>query len=78
MVFQNEPKVERIVKRKIEKKIEGVVRVPLTYLGLPQDVRNFWFELVLPMEGERRYPFAMFQSTAPELTAHMFVNAVRM
>lgn len=78
MVFQNEPKVERIVKRKIEKKIEGVVRVPLTYLGLPQDVRNFWFELVLPMEGERRYPFAMFQSTAPEFTAHMFVNAVRM
>lgn len=71
-VFKNEPKVEKITKHIIESKHCGVVRLPWSYIGLEKGVKNFWFEMEIV--SDKKYPYAMFRSAAPDSMAHMFAN----
>ena len=71
-VFENEPKVEQIRKVCTEKKHYGVVRLPWSFLGLEKGVKNFWFEIEIA--SDKKYPYAMFRSAAPDTMAHMFAN----
>ena len=74
-VFKNEPKVEKINRFGLEIRRHGLVRLPLSLLGIPEGADNFWLEVELE-DGERKYPFTLFRSPVPGDIAHMFANVI--
>ena len=77
-VFENEPKVEKIVQKTVTKKKGGIVYVPLEALGLEGDCKNFWLDIKIEGVKEKRYPVMLFRSQIPAESAHMFANVIRM
>ena len=76
-VFENQPKVEKIVRKTIVRKEDGIAYVPIEALELSDDCRNFWLELKLDIPVEKRYPIMLFKSQIPAESAHMFANVIR-
>ncbi len=76
-VFKNEPKVEKISAKNITKKKDGISYVPLKFIELDGDSRNFWLDVKLDIPIKKRYPVMLFKSQIPCKSTHMFVNVIR-
>ncbi|MBU9727790.1 glycosyl hydrolase family 28 protein [Diplocloster modestus] len=78
-VFENEPKVKKIVQNKFKKVESGIGRISFSDLGLPDKTEHFWMELQADTDDttKYRYPFTLFHSVNPQNDAHMFAH-VRM
>ena len=77
LVFGNNPKVKEIKKAYAEKNIDGMMKIPLSSLGLENDVEHFWLEATLCKPTKYQFPYTLFRSTYPEGTAHMFCDFIR-
>lgn len=73
-VFKNEPKVERIVKLNIPPTLSGECYIELGQFDVMDGNKNFWLEIEMETDSEKRYPLCLFSSQQPEKICHMFVN----
>ncbi len=76
-VFRNNPKVKQIKKVGAPKNLDGMIKIPLSNFGLPNDTEHFWLEAELVKPTEYEMPVTAFRSTFPEMTAHMFCDFVK-
>lgn len=73
-VFENEPKVEKIVKIEVQPNEKGIAELDFEELGISG--KHFWLEISANLEEVKdyRYPYSLFHSVKPEEIAHMFAN----
>lgn len=74
-VFKNEPKIEKIVKIDIPQTLTGESYIDVSSLDVIDSESNFWLEVELDTDAEKRYPICLFGSQVPDKLCHMFVNA---
>ena len=70
-VFKNYPDV-KIKKVLLEKRHDGIIKVPLATFGFDKDTKEFLLEILVNKQTPYHKPLTLFRSTLPEGTAHMY------
>lgn len=75
-VFKNEPKVEKIEKINIQPTLTGEGYITIGKFDVKDVHDEFWFELEVEADGEKRYPVCLFGSQQPDSICHMFAQVM--
>lgn len=75
-VFKNEPKVDKIIRLNIPSTLTGESFIALPQFDITDENGDFWLEVEVKNDTEKRYPLCLFGSQQPDRLCHMFVNVV--
>ena len=56
----------------MERRFNGVIKVPLTSFGFDKDTKEILLEILVHKQTPYDKPLTLFRSTLPEETAHMY------